>query len=202
MELWDVFVSFDTERFWVQVRGPAFEQQILSGWKPSLNSFLAQSAAEMSKGTYRLLTLQIFDTVLLFAGSVIYVPYSWVTRTSDCQIKVSRSRGDIIECVSSDLISGLLVLSVCTSAKYSNSTLKKAMTASQFITCNLIIQRSVPAVSTVHWNYIVFQPAKTSAIIFISCFLELEGSLLRFIFTGLLSLATSYNLCNCWVALK
>lgn len=134
MELWDVFVPFDIEWFWVQVRGPAFEQQILSGWKPSVNSFLAQSAAEMSKGTYRLLTLQIFDTVLLFAGSVIYVAYSWVTRTSDCQIKVSRSRGDmLIECVPSDLISGLLVLSVCASVKYWNSTLKKAVTASSHL---------------------------------------------------------------------
>jgi hypothetical protein len=44
---------------------------VFCGWKPSLNSSLAQSAAEMSKGTYRLLTLQIFDTVLLFAGSVV-----------------------------------------------------------------------------------------------------------------------------------
>jgi hypothetical protein len=40
-----------------------------------LELFSAQSAAEMSKGTYRLLTLQIFDTVLLFAGSVIYITY-------------------------------------------------------------------------------------------------------------------------------
>jgi hypothetical protein len=76
----------------------------------------------MSKGTYRLLTLQIFDTMLLFAGSVIYIAYrpaySWVTRTSDCQINISRSRGDIIvECVPSDLISGLLVLSVSPSIK-------------------------------------------------------------------------------------
>jgi hypothetical protein len=66
----------------------------------------------MSKGTYRLLTLQILDTVLLFAVSVIYIAYSpaysWVTRTSDCQIKISRH-------VPSDLISGLLVLSVSSS---------------------------------------------------------------------------------------
>jgi hypothetical protein len=106
-------VPFGTERFWVQVRsaGPTFEQQVRSywEWKPSLNSSLAQSTAEMSKGTYRLLTLQIFNTSLFFAGSVIYIAYRPVygraTRTSDCQIKISRSRGDIImECVPRDVI--------------------------------------------------------------------------------------------------
>jgi hypothetical protein len=117
--------------------------------EPSLNSSLALLTAEMSKGTYRLLTLQIFNTALFFAGSVIYIAYRPVyaraTRTSDCQIKISLSRGDIIvECYT-----GYWYFPSVLPAKYSDSTAEKAMTASSQLVRNLAIQRLVTADSTV-----------------------------------------------------
>lgn len=63
-------------------------------WNSSLNYRPAQSAAEMSKDTRRLLTLQMCDRILPFVRSLFFTTqsspiYSWDTRTSDCQRKIN-----------------------------------------------------------------------------------------------------------------